>query len=194
MRAMMLKSGLLAVAVMLGIPLGGRAAESYSIDPAHTSVTFKVEHLGLSWSHGRFNDIAGEFRVDAENPASSRFALTIKTESIDTANKKRDEHLASPDFFNAKQYPTITFKSKAVKAGSAANMLEVTGDLTMHGVTKSVMISVELTGKGEFPPGTQRAGVEASFTVKRSEFDMSKMIGPVGDEVRLIVALEGVKQ
>ena len=188
----------LSLLVLLGVSLAlaapARAAETYKADPVHSSAIFRAHHAGAGYVWGRFNDPAGTFALDDADPTKSTFTVEIQVANVDTHNAQRDGHLKSPDFFNAKQYPTITFKSKSVKAGSAANMLEVTGDLTMHGVTKSAIISVELTGKGEFPPGTQRAGVEATFAVKRSEFDMSKMIGPVGDEVRLVVALEGVKQ
>ena len=179
---------------LLAASLSALAADNYKVDPIHSTSVFKIKHANTANFYGRFNGPTGSFSLDPADVTKSSFTIELNANNVDTNNPQRDAHLKSPDFFNAKQYPTITFKSKSVKAGSAANMLEVTGDLTMHGVTKSVMISVELTGKGEFPPGTQRAGVEATFTVKRSEFDMSKMIGPVGDEVRLVVALEGVKQ
>lgn len=191
MRTTMLKSGLLAVAAIVGGQLGAQAADTYSLDPAHTSVTFKVEHLGLSWSHGRFNDVAGDFRVDAENPTSSRFALTIKTESLDTANKKRDEHLASPDFFNAKQFPVISFKSTAVKA--VEHGLEVTGDLTLHGETKPVTFLLTGGKTGEFPPGVHRRGYTAHLKIKRSDYGMDKMLPAAGDEVHIEISFEGVK-
>jgi polyisoprenoid-binding protein YceI len=191
MRAMMLKSGLLAVVAMVGGSLGARAADSYTLDPAHASATFKVEHLGLSWIHGRFNDVAGEFRVDPENPSASRFSLTIKSESVDTANKKRDEHLASPDFFNAKQFPLITFKSTAVKA--VEHGLEVTGDLTLHGETKPVTLLLTGGKTGEFPPGVHRRGYTTHLKIKRSDYGMDKMLQAVGDEVVIEISFEGVK-
>jgi polyisoprenoid-binding protein YceI len=187
----MWKSGLLAVAALVGSPLGARAADNYSLDPAHTGVSFKVEHMGLSWTHGRFNDVAGEFRVDGDNPSASRFELTIKTESLDTANKKRDEHLASPDFFNVKQFPVISFKSTAVKAVDGG--LEVTGDLTLHGETKPVTVLLTGGKSAEFPPGVVRKGYTTHLKIKRSEFGMDKMIPAAGDEVHLDISFEGVK-
>ena len=102
----------------------------------HSSVTFKISHLGLSWVHGRFDDVAGNFTIDPNDPGKDSFDLTIKAQSVDTNNQKRDEHLRSPDFFNVKQFPLLTFKSTAVKATDSG--LEVTGDVTMHGVTKPV--------------------------------------------------------
>ena len=183
----------IALVVLMVLSAQSRG-DTYKVDPVHSFTVFRIEHANLGHVWGRINDPSGTFSLDAADPTKSTFNLELQVANVDTHNDKRDAHLKSPDFFNAKQYPTITFKSKSVKAGSAANMLEVTGDLTMHGVTKSAIISVELTGKGEFPPGTQRAGVEATFTVKRTDFDMKNMVGAVADEVRLIVALEGVKQ
>src|SRR6185436_16496600 len=113
--------------------------------------------------------------------------------NVDTGNAQRDGHLKSPDFFNAKQYPTITFKSTSVKAGESPTTLAVTGDLTMHGVKKSITIPVELTGNGEFPPGVKRAGVEATLTVKLTDFEIKGMPGALSDEVKVIVSLEGMK-
>jgi polyisoprenoid-binding protein YceI len=191
MRAMLLKSGLFTVAALVGGASGAWAADSYHIDPAHTSATFKVEHLGLSWSHGRFNDVAGDFRVDADNPSASRFAITIKTESLDTANKKRDEHLASPDFFNTKQFPVISFKSTAVKA--VEHGLEVTGDFTLHGETKPVTFVLTGGKTGEFPPGVHRRGYTTHLKIKRSDYGMDKMTQVVGDEVHIEFSFEGVK-
>ena len=91
------------------------AADEYDYDLVHSSVSFKARHLGISWIHGRFNDVAGKFSLDRENPIKSTFALTIKTESVDTANKARDAHLRQPDYFDTKQFPTIEFKSTSTK-------------------------------------------------------------------------------
>src|SRR5262249_12255578 len=96
------------VFVALFVPLvraySSRAADEYSVDPVHSSVSFKASHLGLSWVHGRFNDVSGSFSIDSDNPTKCSFTLTIKTESVDTNNKQRDGHLRAPDFFNAKQF------------------------------------------------------------------------------------------
>src|SRR4051794_20126763 len=96
------------LAAVLGATLGtARAADEYTVDPAHAAVVFKISHVGLSWTYGRFKAVAGSFEVDAANPANTKFELSAKVDSLDTDNAKRDEHLRSPDFFNAKQYPTI---------------------------------------------------------------------------------------
>ncbi|MCP4171904.1 MAG: YceI family protein, partial [Fuerstiella sp.] len=91
------------------------AADDYAYDLVHSSVSFKARHLDISWIHGRFNEVEGKFSLDREQPTKSTFELTIKVDSVDTANKARDEHLRQPDYFDTKQYPTITFKSTSTK-------------------------------------------------------------------------------
>lgn len=191
MRAKLLSLSLLTVAAIFTSAPDVGAGESYSLDPAHTAIVFKVEHMGLSWSYGRFNDVSGDFRVDPEKPASARFALAIKTESLDTGNAKRDEHLASPDFFNTKQFPVISFKSTAVKGVNDG--LEVTGDLTMHGETRPVTFLLKGGKSGEFPPGVHRRGYSTHLKLKRSDYGMDKMIPAVGDEIHIEISFEGVK-
>jgi polyisoprenoid-binding protein YceI len=168
-----------------------RAADDYAVDAMHAGVTFKISHVGLSWTYGRFNDLSGSFTID-ESADKCSFGLTIKTESVDTGNKKRDEHLRAPDFFNAKQYPTITFKSTAVKAIKGG--YEVTGDLTLHGKTKSVTFSLMGGRKAEFPKGVQRTGFSTELVLKRSDFGMDKMKEAIGDEVYVSISFEGTKK
>jgi polyisoprenoid-binding protein YceI len=176
---------------MVGIAFGSPAfADDYTIDGSHTAVTFQVSHAGFSMTHGRFNDVAGTFTID-ENPAKSAFSVTIKAESVDTNNPQRDTHLRSADFFNAKQFPTITFKSTSVKAGKEG--LDVTGDLTLHGETKPVSFTLKGGKKGEFPAGKQRTGYSTELTVKRSDFGMSKMLEMIGDDVKIAISFEGTK-
>jgi polyisoprenoid-binding protein YceI len=167
-------------------------ADNYVIDPMHTAVTFKVSHLGLSWTCGRFNDVSGSFVIDAGNPAASSFELNIKPQSVDTGQAKRDEHLRSPDFFNVKQFPDFSFKSTAVKA--AENGYEVTGDLTLHGTTKAVTFTLRGGRKAEFPKGVQRTGYSTELSIKRSAFGMDKMLEAVGDEVFITISFEGIKK
>lgn len=169
------------------------AADTYKIDGVHSVVLFRIKHMNVSYTYGRFNDVAGSVTLDDPDPAKSALAIEIKADSVDTHNEKRDKHLRSPDFFNAKEFPAITFKSTAVrKTGDDA--YEVTGDLSLHGVTKSVTIPFKRTGTGPGMQGETRAGGEAVFTVKRSDYGMSYMLNAVGDEVTLTVSLEGVKE
>ncbi len=177
----------------LGLTATSRAADTYMVDPVHSTTVFRAHHAGAAYFWGRFNDPAGSFVLDESDPTRSSFSGEIQVANVDTHNDKRDGHLKSPDFFNAKQYPTITFKSTSVAKGEG-NVLQVTGDLTLHGVTKSVVVPIELTGKGEFPKGTQRAGIEATFVIKMSDFEIKGVPGAIGDEIKIIAALEGVKQ
>jgi len=174
----------------LGLASAARADE-YAIDPAHAAFDFRIQHLGLSWTTGRFNAVEGVFRIDP-TPANCAFAVTLQTESVDSGNKQRDEHLRSPDWFNAKQHPQITFKSTAVKPIEGG--YEVTGDFMMHGVTKPVTLVLKGGGSAEFPKGVQRTGFTGSTVLKRSDFGMSTMIGPVGDDVQLWISFEGIKK
>ena len=178
----------LAVA-SLGMGTLAIAADSFQVDTVHSSVLFRVKHMNVSQAYGRFNDVAGKFLVDESDPTKSVFDLTINAESIDTANSKRDLHLKGPDFFNAKQFPTITFKSKTV--AKSAGGYDVSGDLTLHGVTKPVTFKLAVTGSGKGMRGEALSGVEASTVLKRSDFGMGYMVGPIGDEVQVTASLEG---
>jgi polyisoprenoid-binding protein YceI len=188
----MLKTLLNSACALATIGLIGPArADDYALDPAHAGFTFKIQHLGISWTYGRFNACEGTVRIGPD-PANASFTLQIKTDSLDTGNQQRDDHLRSPDWFNSKQFPLITFKSTAVKP--TASGYEVTGDLTLHGVTKSVVLAVEGGGKAEFPKGVQRIGYTTNVVLKRSEFGMTTMVGPVGDDVYLSISFEGIKK
>lgn len=168
------------------------AAENYKIDPEHAVVAFKITHLEFANAYGRFNDPTGTVSYDKEDPSRTTFNIEVQTANVDTDNEKRDAHLRSLDFFDAKQFPTITFKSTAVKP-AGENKLEVTGDLTLHGVTKSITIPVVKTGEKDTGQMGYRTGWEANFNLKRSDYGMTNMIGPVGDEVFMIVSFEAVK-
>src|SRR5215469_6141281 len=147
MRANRLTCAVLFVALAV-TAAPARASEYYVIDPAHTAVTFKISHLGLSWTHGRFNSVSGGLVLDGDKAS---LVVDIKPESVDTGNAKRDEHLRTPDFLNVKQFPKFTFKSASAKA--VKDGYEVTGDLTLHGTTKSITFMLRGGRKAEFPKG-----------------------------------------
>jgi polyisoprenoid-binding protein YceI len=182
----------LTALTVLAVP-AALAAETYSIDPVHSAVLFRITHLGVSTFYGRFQDVSGTYVLDAENPAAAAFDVTIKAESVDTHNEKRDQHLKSPDFFNAKQFPVLTMKSKSVKKTGDKTM-RVTADLTIHGVTKEVAFDVTQVGAGKDPWGGYRSGFDGSFTIKRSDYDVKFMPGALGEDVTIIVSVEGVRQ
>ena len=164
---------------------------TYAIDPVHSCVSFKIGHLGLSNVHGRFNDLGGNFAIDPDAGKCS-FEVTIKAESVDTNNKQRDTHLRSPDFFNAKQFPTITFKSTSAKRVEGG--YEVAGMLTLHGVTKPLTLVLKGGRTAEFPRGVQRTGYSGEFTIKRSDFGMDKMLEAIGDDIQVQISFEGTKK
>ena len=171
---------------------GAARADDYGIDPVHSSVTFKAGHLGLAWIHGRFNAFSGGFTVDKDAPEKCSFTLTVKAESVDTNNAQRDKHLKSPDFFNVKQFPQITFKSTAVKADKGG--YEVTGDLTLHGQTKPVTFTLKGGREAQFPPGTRRTGFSAELTLKRGDFGMDKLRQAISDDVPVSISFEGTRK
>ncbi len=168
-------------------------AEMFDVDSTHSKALFRVQHLGAGPFWGRFNDVSGTFSAADGKPDGVSFDISIKVDSVDTGTEKLDGHLKSPDFFNAKEHPNLTFKSTAVKAGPKPGWLEVTGDLTMNGVTKPITAMVEWTGTKSGPMG-RRAGYEATFTVKRTDWNINYMAegGALGTDVRIVVGLEGV--
>ncbi|MCB9853698.1 MAG: YceI family protein [Phycisphaerales bacterium] len=173
---------------------GGKAADEgssaqYEVDSVHSSVVFGVTHVGASRFYGRFNKTTGQFSFDPADPSKAKFDIEVDADSIDTAFEGRDKHLKSPDFFNSKQFPTITFKSKSLE--KQGDKWVLTGDLTLHGVTKAIEADFEWVGIGEMR-GQKKGGFEANFKFKRSDFGMTKFQdGALGDEVKVIVALEG---
>ena len=179
----------LAVVAVASVP--ALAADHYKVDTVHSSVVFRLKHANTSYFWGRINDPAGSFTLDESDPTKGSFTIELQAAKVDTGNAQRDTHLRSPDFFNAKQYPTITFKSTSVRK-VADDRLEVTGDLTLHGQTKPVTAMVELTGKGEMR-GQQRAGIEATFDIKMTDFGFKANPG-LSDQVRIVAGLAGVKQ
>jgi polyisoprenoid-binding protein YceI len=179
---------LLATTLLAAAPL--RAADTYKVDPAHATAIFRVNHMGTSWVYGRFDDVSGTFVADDQKP---EFDISINADSVDTNNKQRDTHLKSADFFSVKEFPTLTFKSTAATS-TGDKKFDVTGDFTLHGVTKSITVPIEFVGAAQSKMMGARAGYEAHFSVKRSDYGMDKMVGPVGDEIFVTVSLEGVKQ
>lgn len=183
----------LGLALAVGVVSAATAAETYAIDPVHSAFLYRVKHLGASYSYGRFNESAGSFTIDPDDPAKSSVSITIKAASIDTANEARDKHLRSPDFFNVVEFPEITFKSTSIKK-LEGNTYEVTGELTILGVTKTVASRAEFVGKGKGMRGEERAGFDGSFTIKRSDFGMTYMPEAIGDEVTILWGIEGIKK
>ncbi len=164
------------------------AAATWNIDPVHSSIIFKVKHAGVSSFYGRFNKMSGTIVLNEEKPGDSTVEVTIPVESIDTNNGGRNDHLKSPDFFNAKEFPEINFASTVIKKdGDKRWKLE--GEMTMHGVTQPVSAIVEMGGTGEMR-GTKIAGFETTFKFKRSDFGMKGMLDMLGDEITVMAGFE----
>jgi polyisoprenoid-binding protein YceI len=186
-----LKLFLTTIVVSFGI-ISASTADTYKIDPVHSSVAFSIKHLGVTDFYGRFNDISGTVVFDKDDPSKSSVELTVPVESVDTHNPKRDQHLKSPDFFNAKQFPVITFKSNKVEPNG--DTYKVSGDFTLHGVTKPLTVDFKKGGEGKGMQNEIRGGGETRFTIKRSDFGMNFMLGGLGAEVTILLSLEGIKQ
>ena len=185
----------LALAIVLSsTPVAAEIASagSYKIDPDHTTVLFTVSHLGTSNLVGRFNTVAGNINLNPKG--DSMVEVTIQTDSVDTNHQKRDVHLRGPDFFNAKQYPVMKFASTKVSYNNQGEPVSVTGNLSLHGSTRSVTLDVKPVGAGKDPWGGYRAGYDASTAIKRSEFGMNFMPGGIGDDISISLNIEAIKQ
>jgi polyisoprenoid-binding protein YceI len=175
-------------------------AATWTIDPAHSHVQFSVRHMMVSNVRGGFRTLSGSVQGDETTPAEAAVEVSIDAASIDTRDAKRDEHLRGADFLDVATHPTITFKSKRVEPAGAGKF-KVTGDLTLHGVTREVVLDVsDLTPPIQDPSGKTRAGATASTRINRKDFGInwSKTMDNgglvVGDEVAITVDVEAVKQ
>lgn len=171
--------------------LEASAGELYNFDSVHSCALFRVQHLGAGQFIGRFNELEGSFTFDGTGDSPPTFDVAIPIASVDTNNGRLDGHLKNADFFNAVEFPKMTFKStSAAKTGDRT--WNVTGELTMVGVTKTVTAAVEWTGTATMRD--KRSGFEAIFTVKRSDFGVMYGVqnGALGDDTRVTVSMEGV--
>ena len=169
------------------------AGETFKIDGAHSSLLFAVNHNNVAMSYGRFNEFSGSVTYDEGNVSQSSFNLEIKAESIDSNHSKRDQHLRSGDFFNAIQFPKITFKSTKVEK-AADGKLNVVGDLTLLGKTQTVTFEIQVSGPVAGRNNSKVRGFQGHGVIKRSEFGMTYQVGPIGDDVKIIVSLEAVNK
>lgn len=188
-------AGVLIFSALVGLmlPKGVVAEGMYKVDPVHSTVIFKISHFGVSHFIGRFNQPEGRVVLDENHPEKSLIDISVQAGMVDTANTKRDDHLKSPEFFNAEQFPLIAFKSRKVKKLSG-NQYEVDGDLTLLGKTRGITVTADYLGSGKDAWGGYRSGFHSRFTIKRSDFGMGFMVGPLGDEVEITVNLEAVRE
>lgn len=174
---------------------GSAMAADYVIDTEgqHAFVNFKISHLGYSWLYGSFKDFDGSFSFDEKNPEASKVNVTLNTKSVDTNHAERDKHIRSGDFLNVDKHPTATFSSTSVKS-TGEGTADITGNLTLNGVTKPVVIAATFVGQGDDPWGGYRAGFSGNTTLKLKDFDIQKDLGPASQDVELIISVEGVRQ
>jgi len=178
---------------------GPAAAAIYVVDPAHSEVAFSVKHLVISHVKGRFHKFEGEFEFDKGKVELKSAWLTIRAESIDTDVDKRDNHLRSSDFFDVVKYPIITFTLKRAKK-TIANRMVAFGDITIHGITKGILLKGEFLGAATGPQGKRRVGFTARGVINRKDFGLkwNQVLETggvlVGDEIKLIIEVEGIEK
>ena len=191
----MLKKSLAALTLGAALFAGQALAADYAIDKPgqHAFINFKISHLGYSRLYGTFKDFDGSFSFDAANPEASKVNVTINTASLDSNHAERDKHLRSADFLNVDKHPQASFVSTAVKS-TGEGTADITGDLTLNGVTKPVVIQARLLGEGQDPWGGYRAGFEGSTRIALKDFGITKDLGPASQEVELILSVEGIRQ
>lgn len=194
----MKKALVFAVATALA-HVGVATADTYKIDPDHSEVGFKIRHLTISNVTGNFTQFAGTFQYDPTDVKSSKVQAEITIPSIDTNQKKRDEHLKSPDFFDATKFPVMKFVSKSVEP-TGDKSFKATGDLTIRDVTKPVTLDVIYQGAAKDPYGNDRTAFAATTTIDRQDFGLTynKALEAgglvVGNEVQISINVEGIKQ
>ncbi len=167
-------------------------AADYQVDNVHSWVLFRIRHLGVGAAWGQFRKISGSFHFDSEAPKKSAVDLVVGAASVTTGDAKRDQHLRSQDFLSVKEFPDIRFHGSGLLPQADGSFL-LDGELELHGVKKAVRAKVEKIGEGPDPWGHFRAGFEARFTIHRSEFGIDYLPEALGEEVRMIVAVEGVR-
>ena len=184
--------GLTAAAMLLST--GAASAADYKIDKQgqHAFVQFRIQHLGYSWLYGTFKDFDGSFTFDEADPSKDKVNVTINTNSVDTNHAERDKHLRSGEFLNVAKFPQATFVSTGVKKDG--DELDITGDLTLNGVTKPVTLEAKKLGEGKDPWGGYRAGFEAETKIALKDFNITTDLGPASQDVQLMISVEGIRQ
>ncbi|EAQ23250.1 MULTISPECIES: YceI family protein [unclassified Roseovarius] len=189
-----MKNILLAAALAVTATGAVAAPEKYELDPSHSQVLFSYNHLGFSTTHGMFSGFEGEIMFDAEDPAASSVSVSMPVMSMLTGWEKREEHFMSEDFFGASEGDMVTFTSTGIEV-TGDTTAKITGDLTMNGVTKSVVLDTNLNQKAELHPMNNKPwlGFDATTTLLRSDFGVDKFTPFVSDEVEVRISVEAGK-
>ena len=167
------------------------AEETYVIDPDHSSITFRIKQLGITFVYGVFPNAGGMYTFDDENLENAFIWIKVRVADIDTGNEERDQHLRSPDFFDEEKFPFIIFQSVSITQSDDGQYL-VIGELSLHGETRQVTVRANKTGLDQDPGGEHRSGFETRFSIKRSDYGMTYLTA-VTDKVELFVSVEGVR-
>lgn len=183
----------LTAAALLASVSAGAADYKVDVEGAHAFVEFKIKHLGYSWLLGRFNTFDGEFSYDAAKPKDSKISVVIDTKSIDSNHAERDKHLRGKDFLNVAKFPEAKFESTSIKF-SDDNTAVVTGQFTLHGVTKEISFPIEKIGEGKDPWGGYRAGFSGTTSLKLADYGINYNLGPASTHVEIGLHIEGIRQ
>ncbi len=185
---------LLISATLVAVAFGttNLLAADFSIDPLHSFVQFKIQHLGYSWLYGRFDGVTGHIKYDLATPAASSIEINVDTKTVNTNWPARDKHLRSADFFDVEKFGVATFKSTSFKGD--ANGGRVAGVLSFHGVEKPIEVAITKIGEGKDPWGGYRAGFQGTYVMTRKDFGVNYDLGPASTTVELEIGLEGVRK
>jgi len=185
----------LVAVVLLSFSAASAMAADYVIDTkgAHAFVQFRVMHLGYSWLYGRFNDFGGEFSYDPENPQDAKINVDINTASVDSNHAERDKHLRGDKFLDVKAFPAAKFESTRIEHKDESHAT-VYGNLTLKGVTKELALEVERVGMGRDPWGGERVGFEGKTKFRMKDFNLLRDLGPLSQDVEMILSIEGIKK
>lgn len=183
----------IALATALALATAPVFAGTYTLDPGHTQVVFSWNHFGYSNPSAQFGNLEGTLEFDQAKPTQSSVSVTIPLSGVDSHVPKLDEHLQSSEFFDVAKYPDAVFKSTKVEKGAGKDKLKVTGDLTLHGVTKPVVLDVTINKVGEHPMRkAPAAGFDATTTIKRSDFGITKYVPMVSDDIKVHITSEAI--
>ena len=185
--------GLAALAAASALALAAPApAAEYDVDPGHSFVSFRIDHIGISTMHGRFNTLSGTLRWDENDPAGASIVIDIDPASVDTNHAERDKRLRGDAFLDVGKYPTAGFRSTGYQGDAGGGKL--TGELTVHGVTRPVTIDVERKGEGPDPWGGYRVGFVGTTSIRRADFGMGFDLGPAGETMSFELIIEGIRR
>ncbi|MGV6803688.1 MAG: YceI family protein [Ruegeria sp.] len=183
----------LATAATSAVAVENKNAGKYLLDPSHSQVVFSYNHLGFSTTTGMFSGFEGEIMFDQENPAASSVTVSMPVVEMITGWKPREDHFMSEDFFAATEDEMVTFTSTSIEV-TGENTAKITGDLTLNGITKPVVLDAKLNQVGEHPmAGKPWAGFDATTTLVRSDFDLGQFAPFVSDEVAIAISIEAQK-